>query len=69
MMSIQEHRRRERQSVVSYAETAQRLNVSYSTFRRYVADGRIKAIRLGPGRVGVLESEIDRFLDEAEVVT
>ena len=67
-MSTQERERRHRQRVVSYAETAQRLNVSPSTFRRYVGDGRIQAIRLGPGRVGILESEIDRFLDDAEKV-
>ncbi len=68
-MSTQEQQRRARQRVVSYADSARRINVSYSTFRRYVDDGRIKAIRLGPGRVGILESEIDRFLDEAEAVT
>ena len=68
MMSTQERERRNHQRVASYVESARRINVSYSTFRRYVDEGRIKAIRLGPGRVGILESEIDRFLDEAETV-
>ena len=64
-MSTQQEQRRPRR-LISYPEGARRLNVSDATFRRYVAAGRIHAIRVGPHRVAVEEAEIDRVIDEAE---
>ncbi len=66
-MAIKQEQKHPRR-VITYPEGARRLAVSDATFRRYVAAGRIHAIRLGPNRVAIEESEIDRFLDEAEAV-
>lgn len=46
------------------AETADRLRVSRSTLDRLIADGEIRAKRIGR-RVIVTDSEIARFLGES----
>ena len=66
-MSTEKQRRPRR--LISYPEGARRLDVSPSTFRRYITAGRIHAIRVGPRRVAVEEAEIDRVIDEAEPAT
>ncbi len=66
---MQSHQTKRRRVVLSYSEGAARLDMSTSSFRRRVSEGHIKAIRLGPRRVGVTEDEIDRVIDEAEPAT
>jgi predicted DNA-binding transcriptional regulator AlpA len=46
-------------------EAAARLGAGLSTFhQKFVATGRIKLVYLGKRSVGVLESEVDRLVDE-----
>jgi predicted DNA-binding transcriptional regulator AlpA len=51
--------------IIRKAEAAARLGGGLSTFHeKYVKTGRVKLIYLGRRSVGVLESEIDRLVDE-----
>jgi hypothetical protein len=48
--------------VRSLRETAELLNISVATLRRRIADGAIKIVRLSPRRIGVRDSDREKFL-------
>ncbi|MBB3752695.1 excisionase family DNA binding protein [Mycolicibacterium sp. BK634] len=47
---------------VSIQQAADHLNVSTKTVRRYIADGRLKAVRLGPRLIRVERDSIDALM-------
>jgi excisionase family DNA binding protein len=47
---------------ISIAETAQVMKVSTKTVRRYIAQGRITAHRMGPRFIRIDRAEIERTL-------
>ncbi|MGK2876052.1 MAG: helix-turn-helix domain-containing protein [Nocardioides sp.] len=53
--------------LVSLNDTAEVLNVSVKTVRRYVAQGRLDAVRLGRRTFRVQVESVDRLIDEASV--
>jgi Predicted site-specific integrase-resolvase len=38
------------------------VNISYSTFKRWVREGRVRVVRLPSGRIRVPYSEVERIL-------
>lgn len=46
----------------SIAETAEYLGVSTKTVRRYIADGKLKAVRLGPRLIRVERSSVEALM-------
>jgi excisionase family DNA binding protein len=46
---------------------AARLGVHAATVDRAVASGRLKAIRVSARRIGIRESEIERYLSDNEI--
>jgi excisionase family DNA binding protein len=53
--------------VRSKAYLAEKLGVHLATVERAIKAGRIKAIRISERRVGIRESEIERYLAENEI--
>jgi excisionase family DNA binding protein len=49
--------------LITLTETAAILGISYSLMRRFVKQGRVKAIRVGK-RLLIPEEEVDRLLEE-----
>lgn len=56
--------RRERRhpELIGLQEAADRCDVHYRTIRRWIADGRINAVRVGPRLLKVDAAELDAFL-------
>lgn len=56
--------RRERRhpELIGLQEAADYCDVSYRTVRRWVADGRINAVRVGPRLLKVDAAELDKLL-------
>jgi excisionase family DNA binding protein len=56
--------RRERRhpELMSLQESADYCDVSYRTIRRWVADGRLNAVRVGPRLLKVHAADLDAFL-------
>lgn len=53
--------------LVTQQEAADKLDVCPRTIRRYVADGRLTAYRLGPRLIRIDASELDRLLREIPI--
>lgn len=53
--------------LVSISETAEALAVSTRTVRRYIAEGRLEAVRLGRKTLRVKVDSIERFVDAQPV--
>lgn len=53
--------------LLSTAEISQRLGVSPETVRRWVHAGDLSALRLGPRRLAVEETELHRFVEAARL--
>jgi hypothetical protein len=52
-------------TIIRPREAQRRLGVGQTKFYEdYVATGKLKLVRLGPRAVGVVEDELDRFIDE-----
>lgn len=49
-------------AMATVAETAERLKCSTKTVRRYIADGRLTAYRVGPKMLRVDQADVDRLL-------
>lgn len=56
--------RRERRhpELIGLPEAADRCNVHYRTFRRWIAEGRIRAIRVGPKLLKVDIADLDAYI-------
>jgi excisionase family DNA binding protein len=56
--------RRERRhpELIGLQEAADYCDVSYRTVRRWIADGRINAVRVGPRLLKVSADDLDAFL-------
>jgi excisionase family DNA binding protein len=56
--------RRERRhpELIGVPEAAQRCGVHYRTIRRWIADGRLNAVRVGPRLLNVDADELAAFL-------
>jgi excisionase family DNA binding protein len=56
--------RRERRhpELIGLPEAADRCHVHYRTFRRWIAEGRINAIRIGPRLIMVDSAELDKLV-------
>jgi excisionase family DNA binding protein len=50
--------------VIRPKEARQRLGVGNTKFYELVNAGRIKLVKLGPRAVGVVEDQLDKFIDE-----
>jgi predicted DNA-binding transcriptional regulator AlpA len=50
--------------VIRPREAQTRLGIRHTRFYELVNTGKLKLVRLGPRSVGVLEEELDRFIDE-----
>lgn len=48
--------------MISIAETAEMLGICTKTVRRYIADGRLKAVRLGPRLIRVDAGSIQALM-------
>lgn len=48
--------------MVSIAETADYLGICTKTVRRYIADGRLRAVRLGPRLIRVERSSVEELM-------
>lgn len=57
------------QRLLTVAEVAERLKVHQITVRRYIASGRLRAVRLGGTAVRVREEELERLLAPVRVRT
>lgn len=53
--------------LVSITETAEALAVSTRTVRRYIAEGRLEAVRLGRKTLRIKLDSIERFVDAQPV--
>lgn len=49
-------------AMATVAETAERLKCSTKTVRRYIADGRLTAYRVGPKMLRVDQADVDQLL-------
>jgi excisionase family DNA binding protein len=56
--------RRERRhpELIGLQEAADRCGVSYRTVRRWISDGRINAVRVGPKLLKISVSDLDRIV-------
>ena len=57
------------EELLTFEETMNYLKVSRTTLNRWLNDGKIKKLKLGEGKKGVIrirKSEVERFLKEAE---
>jgi excisionase family DNA binding protein len=56
--------RRERRhpELIGLPEAAERCDVSYRTIRRWVADGRLNAVRVGPRLLKVSTADLDTMV-------
>lgn len=52
-------RNRAHPELIGLTEAADRCGVCYRTIRRYVADGRLKAVRVGPRLLKVDAADVD----------
>jgi excisionase family DNA binding protein len=50
--------------LLTVAQVAQRWRVSIRTVQRYVADGKVKAVRLPGGQYRIRQEDADAALDE-----
>jgi predicted DNA-binding transcriptional regulator AlpA len=50
--------------VIRPREAQTRFRIRHTRFYELVNTGKLKLVRLGPRSVGVLEEELDRFIDE-----
>lgn len=57
--------KRATQRYVSPGELATELGLSDRTVRRWVAEGKLKAVRLSARVIRIDRAEVDRFLSEA----
>lgn len=64
MPEKQSRSRRERRhpELIGLQEAADRCDVSYRTIRRYVANGRLNAVRVGPRILKVRVEDVDNLL-------
>lgn len=53
--------------LVSLNDTAEMLDVSVKTVRRYIASGRLDAVRLGRRTLRVRIESVDRLIEEHSV--
>lgn len=53
--------------VYSLKQAAEIAGVSPQTLRRRMNEDKIRILKLGPRRVGIRASELERFLKDAEV--
>ncbi len=57
------HRRERRHpELVGIAEAAEMCNVHYRTIRRYIASGRLDAVRVGPRLLKVRRSDLEELM-------
>jgi predicted DNA-binding transcriptional regulator AlpA len=50
--------------IIRPREAQARLGIRHTQFYEIVNAGKLKLVRLGPRSVGVIEEELDRFIDE-----
>lgn len=55
-------RRAARPELISVTEAAERLGVNYRTIRRWIAAGRIDAVRVGPRLLKIDAAQLDRVM-------
>jgi excisionase family DNA binding protein len=48
-------------------QVAEKLNLSVYTVRRYINEGRLKAVRLSPRALLILDCDLEQFLADREV--
>lgn len=48
--------------MISVTEAAERLGVNYRTIRRWIAAGRIDAVRVGPRLLKIDAAQLDRVM-------
>lgn len=60
--SVVNRRDRRHPELIGLSEAAERLGLSYRTLRRYVADGRINAVRVGPRNLKVCADDVTRLM-------
>ena len=48
--------------MISLTDAAQRLGVNYRTIRRWIAAGRIDAVRVGPRLLKIDAAQLDRVM-------
>ena len=53
--------------ICSPKEVAERLSIHPTTLRRAVRQGKIGGIHIGQKRLGILQSEVERCLQQASV--
>lgn len=53
--------------LVTLADAADALAVSTRTVRRYIADGQLKAVRLGRKTLRIKAESVERFIDPKPV--
>jgi len=60
----QSRNRRERRhpELIGLQEAADRCDVSYRTIRRYIASGRLNAVRVGPRVLKVAADDVEKLL-------
>lgn len=56
--------RRERRhpELIGLQTAADQLGLSYRTIRRYIADGRLNAVRVGPRSLKVAADDVDKLM-------
>jgi hypothetical protein len=62
---LHDERRDAPDRVRSVRETAALLGISYATLRRRIADRAIQIVRLSERRIGIRDSERERFLRDS----
>lgn len=64
MPEKQSRNRRERRhpELIGLQEAADRCDVSYRTIRRYIASGRLDAVRVGPRVLKVAADDVEQLL-------
>ncbi|MGO9155341.1 helix-turn-helix domain-containing protein [Mycobacterium sp.] len=62
-MSNRRHRRHP--DLMPLPEAAQYCSVSYRTLRRWIADGRLDAVRVGPRLLFVKTADLDKLITPA----
>jgi excisionase family DNA binding protein len=62
-MAVPSNRRERRHpELIGLPEAAERCGVHYRTIRRWIADGKLPAVRVGPKLLKVNASDLERIL-------